>query len=67
MMIAAEQVRQNAMTGALRSVHQTSFVYALVQALVRSTGHRAEAAMGAGRPFAAITPTRPRSTSLARV
>ena len=58
-MMTAENASQNATTVARRSVHQTSFLCALVQALVRSTGHRDEAAIGAGVPRAAILPNSP--------
>jgi len=45
MMIAAEKAIQNATTIARRSVHQTSFLCALVQAVVRSTTQRYLAVM----------------------
>jgi hypothetical protein len=40
MMIAVDKLIQNATTVARRSVHQTSFLWALVHAVVRSTTHR---------------------------
>ena len=48
MMIAADNAIQNATTPARRSVHQTSFLWALVQAMVRSTTPRCPAVIGAG-------------------
>ena len=47
MMITAEKAIQNAITAARRSVHQTSFLCALVHAVVRSTTQRAPAVIGA--------------------
>ncbi len=67
MMSTAEKAIQNAITAARRSVHQTSFLWALDQALVRSTTHRWPAAMGAGVPFVAIAAVRPRLASRVRV
>ncbi len=58
MMTTAEKASQNATTRARRSVHQTSFLWALVQALVRSTTQRWVAARGAGFPFGEIAATR---------
>jgi len=48
MMIAAENAIQKAMTIARRSVHQTSFLCALLQAMVRSTTQRFPVVIEAG-------------------
>jgi hypothetical protein len=54
MMRTAEQALQTATTTARRLVHQTSFWWALVQAVVRSTIHRCPAVIGAGHPLRAV-------------
>jgi hypothetical protein len=54
MMSTAEKASQNATTVARRSVHQTSFLWAVAQAVVRSTTHRWPAAMSTGVPFGVI-------------
>jgi pyrimidine deaminase RibD-like protein len=46
MMMTAEKAMQSAMTIARRSVHQTSFLCALVQVVVRSTTQRNPAVIG---------------------
>ncbi len=61
MMIAFEKAIQNSMTRPSLSVHHTSFLWALLQELVRSTTHRLVACRGAGAPFSEIMPTSPRS------
>ncbi len=67
MMSTAEKAIQKATTTARRSVHQTSVMLALVQAVVRSTTHRCPAVMGAGSPRAAISAPKPRTSSRVRV
>lgn len=67
MMITAEKASQNATTAPRHAVHQTSFLWALVQALVRSTGQRCEAAIGAGLPSGAISPRSPRRVNRSRI
>lgn len=66
-MITAEKAIQKSMTRARRSVHHTSFLWALVQACVRSTTHRLPAVTGAGFPFSAISAQRLRAHSVLRV
>jgi hypothetical protein len=51
MMTTLEKAIQKSITRARRSVHHTSFLWALCQELVRSTIHRPVAANGAGLPF----------------
>jgi hypothetical protein len=60
MMITFEKAIQKSMTRPSLSVHHTSFLWALLQELVRSTTHRFVACRGAGLPFLEITPTKPR-------
>ena len=67
MMITLEKAIQKSTTRPSLSVHHTSFLWALLQELVRSTTHRFVAASGAGLPFLEITPTKPRSSKSRRV
>jgi hypothetical protein len=69
MMIAFEKATHKSMTTTpRRSVHHTSFLWALFQEFVRSTTtQRFVARSGAGFPFSEITPIRPRSSSRLRV
>ena len=53
MEITAEKPLQKALTATRRTVHQTSFLRAFVQACVRSTTHRCCAVSGAGPQRAA--------------
>ena len=53
MEITAEKPIQKALTAARRTVQQTSFLRAFVQACVRSTTHRYRAVSGAGPQRAA--------------
>lgn len=66
-MRAAISILQNAITVARRSVHQTSFSWALVQAVVRSTTQRNPTVMGAGVPRIAISASKPGAASRVRV
>ena len=66
-MTTLENAIQKSMTGASLSVHHTSFLWALCQELVRSTTQRSPAVSGAGKPFLAITPTKPRLSRSLRV
>ncbi len=50
-MITSEKVIQKSMTLSLRSVHHTSFLWALFQEFVRSAAQRFLAASGASLPF----------------
>jgi len=50
-----------------RSVHHTSFLWALCQEFVRSTTHRLVATSGVGLPFREISASSPRSSSRSRV
>ena len=54
MMITSEKATQKSITLPTRSVHHTSFLWALCHALVRSTTHRFVAQNGAGLPFPEI-------------
>jgi hypothetical protein len=67
MMIVFEKATQKSITRPLRSVHHTSFLWALLQELVRSTTHCFVAANGAGLPFSEITPIRACSSRRLRV
>jgi hypothetical protein len=67
MMTTSEKVIQKSMTRPRRSVHHTSFLWALCQELVRSTTHRFVAASGVGLPLLEITPIRPRSSNCLQV
>jgi hypothetical protein len=51
MMTTSEKATQNSMTCPSRSVHHTSFLWALCQEPLRSTTHRFVAVNGAGLPF----------------
>ncbi len=61
MMIALEKATQKAITRPHLSVHHTSFLWALLHELVRSTTHRFVALIGAGLPFSEISASSPRS------
>ncbi len=67
MMITFEKATQKSMTRPSLSVHHTSFLWALLQELVRSTTHRFVACSGAGFPLLEITPIRSRSSKRLRV
>ena len=61
MITTSEKVTQKSITRPLRSVHHTSFLWALCQEPLRSTTHRFVAVNGAGLPFLEISATSPRS------
>src|SRR3712207_8948913 len=67
MMSKLEKAIQNSTTRARRSVHHTSFLWALCQEFVRSTIHRPVAAAGAVLAFPEISANRPRAHSFLRV
>ncbi len=67
MMITLENAIQKSTTRPFRSVHHTSFLWALCQELVRSTTHRLVAVTGAGLPFSEISALSPRAASFWRV
>ena len=67
MTITPEKASQKSMTRSRRSVHHTSFLWALLQEFVRSTTQRFVAAIGAGFPFSEIAGIRPRAHSSCRV
>jgi hypothetical protein len=67
MMTTSEKVIQKSMTRPRRSVHHTSFLWALFQELVRSTTQRFPATNGAGLPFSEIIGTKLRTFSFSRV
>ena len=67
MMIALEKAIQKSITRPSRSVHQRSFLWALVQELVRSMTQRFVAPSGAFLPFSEITPSSPRPSKSRRV
>ena len=54
MMTTLENAIKKSMTGPRRSVHQSSFLWALCQEFVRSTTQRFVACSGAGLPFSEI-------------
>ena len=62
MMIASEKAIHKSMTRPRRSVHQSSFLWALCQEFVRSTTHRFVACSGAGLPFSEIMGVRLRAS-----
>jgi hypothetical protein len=53
-MTTSEKAIQKSMTLPLRSVHHTSFLWALFQEFVRLTTQRFVARSGAGSPFSVI-------------
>lgn len=61
MMMTVEKAIRNATTVARHSVHQTSVLWALVQAVVRSTIQRCPAVTGIGLPFSAMAAPSPRA------
>jgi hypothetical protein len=67
MMTTSERATQKSMTDLRRSVHHTSFLWALCQELVRSTTYLFVACKGAVLPFSEITASRLRSRSRLRV
>ena len=67
MMTTLENAIQKSITRPRRSVHQTSFLWALCQELVRSTIHRFVALTGAGLPFREISLIKERASSFQRV
>ena len=67
MMTTSEKATQKSMTHPRRSVHHTSFLWALCHELVRSTTQRFVAASGAGLPFSEIAALSPRSLRRWRV
>jgi hypothetical protein len=66
-MITSEKATQKSITRPSRSVHHTSFLWALCQELVLSTTHRIPALSGAGLPFFEISASSPRSCRRSRV
>jgi hypothetical protein len=66
-MITAEKASQKSITVSRRSVHHTSFLYALVQEFVRSTTQRLVVPSGSGFPFSEIFATKRRSASFGRI
>ena len=67
MMITSENAIQKSTTRPFRSVHHTSFLWALCQELVRSTTHRLVAVTGAGLPYSEISALSLRVASFSRV
>ena len=63
----SEKATQKSMTLPLRSVHHTSFLWALFQEFVRSTTQRFVACSGEGLPFWEIAEAKQRAFSFARV
>ena len=63
---ALEKAAQKSITYPRLSVHHASFLWALLQELVRSMTHLFVAPRGAGLPFSEITPTKPRSSNSRR-
>jgi hypothetical protein len=67
MMISFEKLIQKSITLPTRSVHHTSFLWALCHELVRSTTHRLVAQNGASLPFPEISHLSPSSATRSRV
>jgi 7,8-dihydro-6-hydroxymethylpterin-pyrophosphokinase len=67
MMTTSEKATQKSMTCPHLSVHQRSFLWALLHEFVLSTTHRIPALSGAGSPFLEITPTRLRRSRISLV
>ncbi len=67
MMITLEKAIQKSTTRPSLSVHHTSFLWALLHELVRSTTHRYVAPRGDGLPFSEIMSTKSRSSKSWRV
>src|SRR5215208_1752597 len=67
MMTTSEKATQKSITLPTRSVHHTSFLWALCQELVLSTTHRSVAQNGDGLPFLEISASSPRSLRRSRV
>lgn len=67
MMIALEKAIQKSMTIPLRSVHHRSFLWTLVQELLRSTTYRFVVPRGSGAPFLEIAPSLQEPTDDVRV
>ena len=66
-MTTFESAIQKSMTRSSLSVHHTNFLWALCQEFVLSTTQRKPTASGAGTPFLAIAPTKPRLSGSWRV
>jgi hypothetical protein len=67
MITTSENATQKSITFPTRSVHHTSFLWALCHELVRSTTHRFVAQNGAGLPFPEISHLSPSSARRSRV
>jgi hypothetical protein len=67
MITTSEKATQKSITLPTLCVHQTSFLWALCHAPVRSTTHRFVAQNGAGLPFPEISHPKPRSARCSRV
>jgi hypothetical protein len=67
MITTSEKATQKSITLPTRSVHQTSFLWALCQELVRSTTHLFVAQNGAGLPLPEISHPSPNSSRRSRV
>src|SRR5215203_3880339 len=67
MMPTSEKATQKSITLPTRSVHHTSFLWALCHELVLSTTHRSLAQNGADLPFLEISASSPRSLRRSRV
>ena len=67
MIITFEKLIQKSITLPTRSVHHTSFLWALCQELVLSTTQRFVAPSGEGLPFLEISASSPRSSRRSRV
>ena len=67
MMTTSEKATQKSITLPTRSVHHTSFLWALCHELVLSTTHRSLAQNGADLPFLEISASSPRSLRRSRV
>ena len=67
MITTSENATQKSIAFPTRSVHHTSFLWALCHELVLSTTHRYVAQKGAGLPFPEISHLSPSSSRRSRV
>ena len=67
MITTLENATQKSITLPTRSVHHTSFLWALCYELVRSTTQRSPICSRVGLPFSEISGVKPRDRSFSRV
>jgi hypothetical protein len=66
-MTTSEKAIQKSITRPRRSVHHTSFLWALCHELVRSTTQRSPICSRVGLPYSEISGVKPRDRSFSRV